>query len=112
MPKFCENCNNLLNPITTSVEYYTKCTNCLTTYPVDPEDTMLFEDVKGTKFNVYKKLIDSAHKDPCNPKIKLSCECGSEYHKQIRVGDDMKLIVVCMGCKKINLYEAIIMNDT
>jgi hypothetical protein len=35
-----------------------------------------------------------------NPKVKKECSCGSDVVRQVRLGEDMKLINTCINCNK------------
>jgi len=98
MPLFCKICNNLLNDITTANEFYFKCFRCQQIYSSNDVDSLKYEDVKGIKYTIYKTLLSHAKDDPVNPKVYKDCKCGNNIVKQVRIGDDLRLINVCTKC--------------
>lgn len=101
MPRFCETCNNLLSVIATSDEFYFKCIKCQLTYRPSEDDSLRFESTKGTNLIVYKTILKNAGRDPVNPKVRKPCDgCASTIVRQVRLGDDMRLINICINCDK------------
>jgi hypothetical protein len=49
---------------------------------------------------VYKVILLNAKHDPVNPKIYKDCSCGSKIVKYVRLGEDMRVINVCVQCDK------------
>ena len=98
---FCKICDNMLSAITTADKFYFKCVRCQVTYEPEPNDTLRYEDIKGTNLLVYKTILKNAGRDPVNPKVRKTCTgCGNKIAKQVRLGDDMRLINVCTKCGK------------
>jgi DNA-directed RNA polymerase subunit M/transcription elongation factor TFIIS len=99
MPLFCEICSNLLSVITTADTFHFRCMKCKKDYmPVD-EDTLRYEQIKGTNLIIYKTILQNADKDPVNPKVENHCnKCGHNIVRQVRLGNDMRLINVCIKC--------------
>lgn len=103
MPLFCQTCNNLLSRITTSDQFYFRCNSCNQSYNPTDNDTLQYEEIKGTNLVVYKTILQNAGRDPVNPKVKKDCvnnKCDSNIVKQVRLGDDMRLINICPKCNK------------
>lgn len=101
MPLFCKTCNNLLSSITRADTFYFKCVSCKETYQPEPEDTLRFEEIKGTNLSIYKTLLHHAGEDPVNPKIYTNCtKCGNNIAKYVQLGDDMRQINICTNCYK------------
>lgn len=100
MPLFCTICDNLLSVITTSDEFYFKCIKCNKKFDYDASDTLRYEEVSGTNLLIYKTILQHAGQDPVNPKVLKQCDCGEKIIRQVRLGDDMKLINVCPTCDK------------
>lgn len=98
---YCTDCDNLLSEITTVDTFHYKCIKCQKIYEPTDEDTLRYEDVKGANLAIFGTLLQTAGKDPCNPKVKKSCsECKNDIVKQVRIGQDMRLINTCTKCHK------------
>lgn len=100
MPLFCSACSNLLMVITRADSFYFNCSNCHQTYMPDESDTLRYEEINNSKFLNYKTILQNAGRDPMNPKVKKECSCGSDVVRQVRLGEDMKLINTCINCNK------------
>ena len=101
MPEFCVACNNLLLIITKPDEFYFKCQRCQITYQPTPDDTQRFDYVKGTDLMIYRTILQNAGQDPVNPKVMKNCiSCNNDVVKQVRLGEDMRLINICTKCNK------------
>lgn len=99
MPLFCQICDNLLNVVTTSDEFYYKCINCQQAYKPNNNDSLRYEDIKGTNLIIYKTILQNAGQDPVNPKVYKDCKkCKNTIAKQVRLGDDLRLINICTNC--------------
>jgi hypothetical protein len=62
---------------------------------------MRYEEIKGANLAVYSTILQTAGKDPCNPKIKKQCiSCDNDILRQVRLGDDMKLVNTCIKCNE------------
>ena len=100
MPLFCSICNNLLSTITTADSFNFKCLNCHEIYKPTDEDTMIYEDTKGTDLVIYKTILQTAGRDPVNPKVYKDCEkCKKNIVRQVRLGENMRLINTCVNCE-------------
>ena len=96
---FCQYCNNLLQPNTHGEKLTFECKSCYSIYPSQPKDTLRYEEIKGGNILIYDKILAGAAHDPLNPKIYLICpQCSNNLAKQIRLGDDMRLINTCLKC--------------
>lgn len=101
MSKFCQICDVLLSRITQANDFYFKCDLCQKKYDITDEDTLLFEDIQGTNYSVYAALLRHARHDPANPKVFRQCsKCPNNICKQVRLGDEMKLINICIECNE------------
>ena len=100
MPLFCTACDNLLTIITTADEFYFKCSKCNIQYTPNDNDMLRYEDIRGTNLIVYKTILQNAGQDPVNPKVIKQCSCGHNIVRQVRLGEDMKLINTCVKCNK------------
>jgi DNA-directed RNA polymerase subunit M/transcription elongation factor TFIIS len=100
MPRFCEVCNNLLSVIATADAFSYKCIKCQRSYQPSHDDSLRYEDTKGTNLIVYKPILKNAGRDPVNPKVRKTCtKCKNTVVRQVRLGDDMRLINICANEK-------------
>jgi DNA-directed RNA polymerase subunit M/transcription elongation factor TFIIS len=105
MPLFCNICNNLLEKITSYDKFYFKCQQCQKNYEIDENDTLQYEECKGSNLMNSQILLLHASDDPTNPKIEKKCiKCNYNYARQVRVGKDMRLIDTCIKCRNQELY--------
>lgn len=100
MSLFCNSCGNILYEITSSDGFLFRCNNCSKTYEPTAADTLRYEEVRGTSLIMYKTLLQNAADDPVNPKCFKDCKkCENNLVRQVRLGEDMKLINICIKCK-------------
>jgi DNA-directed RNA polymerase subunit M/transcription elongation factor TFIIS len=100
MPLFCSTCNNLLLQITTADEFHFKCAKCETIEEPTDKDSLRYEDVKGTNLTVYREILLTSGKDSVNPIVEKTCKCGHNRVRQVRLGQEMKLINTCIKCNE------------
>jgi len=102
MPLFCDICNNLLSVITTASTFYFKCAQCQKRFKPLPDDSLRYEESTGINLLIYKKILQNAAKDPLNPKVLRDCpNCKKKtIIRQVRLGDDLRLINTCIKCEK------------
>lgn len=96
---FCKYCKNLLlvNTIDNVLKF--ECNSCHSKYDSSAEDSLRYEDTKGGNIMIFNKILQNAGKDPANPKVYKKCSrCQYEIAKQVRLGDEMKLINTCINC--------------
>jgi DNA-directed RNA polymerase subunit M/transcription elongation factor TFIIS len=98
MPLFCPICSNLMIMATTSELFRYKCNKCETLETPGDKDSLVYEDVSGTNLVVYQAILLKAGRDPVNPKVHRTCKCGNKFAKQVRLGNEMKLINTCTKC--------------
>jgi len=98
MPLFCRLCNNLLVVDTTADSFNFKCTKCEHIEQPSDSDSLRFEEVIGTNFTIYGSILRNAGKDPVNPKVSKLCKCGNKTARQVRLGNEMRLINTCIKC--------------
>jgi hypothetical protein len=68
-------------------------------YQPTVEDTLRYEDVKGANIVASKTILQNMNRDPCNPKVYRNCPtCKHPLARQVRVGEDMRLINACIKC--------------
>ena len=95
---FCKVCDNIYSIITTNNKLYFKCQKCKTAVEPNVIDTLRYE-AKSISRIIYGTLLKNAGKDPVNPKVIKECpQCKYTISKQIRVGNDMRLINTCTKC--------------
>lgn len=98
---FCRQCNNLLVEITGPTKCYFKCINCNIFYESNIHDSLRYDNSKDSNLAIYKTILKNAGKDPVNPKIIKKCiSCSNDILKQVRLGEDMRLINTCIACDK------------
>lgn len=98
MPLFCPVCNNLLVVTTTSDDFHFTCMKCRRIEKPAASDTLRYEEVSGTNLIIFKGILLNAGKDPVNPKVKKQCKCGNSTVRQVRLGNEMKLVNTCTEC--------------
>jgi hypothetical protein len=62
------------------------------------KDSLVYENVTGTNLIIYKSILHNAGRDPVNPIVFRKCKCGNNYARQVRLGNEMKLINTCIEC--------------
>jgi DNA-directed RNA polymerase subunit M/transcription elongation factor TFIIS len=101
MPLFCTSCNNLLVVSTTMDSFYFKCNKCEKIEQPNELDSLRYEDVSGTNYSTHGTILRNAANDPVNPKVaKLCNNCGNKTARQIRLGNDMRIINTCIKCNE------------
>jgi DNA-directed RNA polymerase subunit M/transcription elongation factor TFIIS len=97
----CKICQNLLTVITTHDNMFFTCVKCYVNYQPEINDSLLYVEKKGTDLSIYGVMLKYAGKDPVNPKIRKDCiACDNKILRQVRLGNDMKLINICIKCDK------------
>jgi len=87
--------------ITTTDEFYYKCVKCQIKIDINDEDTLRFEESKGMNLIIYQTILQNAARDPLNPKVKKQCKfCKNNILRQVRLGEDMRLINICPECNE------------
>ncbi len=100
MPLFCPVCKNLMTIATTADDFRYQCGKCMTFEKPNQRDTLVYEDVTGTNLIIYRSILTNAGRDPVNPKVLRKCKCGSRFARQVRLGNEMKLINTCVLCSE------------
>lgn len=99
MPYFCEMCHNLLLRITTVDKFYYLCGKCREIYQPGDDDTMMYGESSNTSLVMHKTILQNAGHDPANPKEYRTCgKCKNNIVRQIRIGENKKLINICTKC--------------
>ena len=100
MDLFCPNCGTLLNVITDVKKFLFKCPNCESLIEPNPENYLRYEDDKGTDLSKFRLILLTAADDPVNPKVEKICpKCSHNLARQVRLGEEKKLINACIKCK-------------
>jgi DNA-directed RNA polymerase subunit M/transcription elongation factor TFIIS len=100
--KFCEICNNLLEPSFANDKMVLRCISCSLSYDPTNEDTLRKQRIKESDVMIYDALLKKAADDPVNEKVFIKCRgvtCSGTIAKMVRIGTDDRLYNVCMECK-------------
>lgn len=98
MPLYCKICSNLMMRITTSDEFKYKCNQCGIFELPNNQDTLIYERDDRSTFAMYSAILREAGNDPVNPLVEIKCKCGHNRARQIRLGDEMRIINTCVKC--------------
>jgi DNA-directed RNA polymerase subunit M/transcription elongation factor TFIIS len=100
--KFCEYCENLLEPTFTNDNFTMRCTSCSISYDTTAEDTLRKERIKEGDILIFDKLLNKAVEDPATEKVFVNCrdnKCSGKLAKRVRIGNDERLYNICITCK-------------
>ncbi len=100
MHLFCDNCRNLLTMVTTPDTFVFKCNKCEIIKEPEITDYEVYKLISGTDLDIFRSLLTHAGKDPVNPKVNKKCKCGHNIAKQVRLGNEMRLVNTCVKCNK------------
>lgn len=96
---FCNKCNNFKTEITTPSLCSFKCEHCNILFDITDEETIRYNKKKEINLMAHTTLLKNAGSDPVNPKVIKKCKkCKNNIVKQIRIGENMKLINTCVKC--------------
>lgn len=99
MKYFCDNCYNLLGVNTANDELIFKCHTCFAVYKSTDDDTLRYEETNEGNLVIFQTILNNAKNDPVNIKEYVSCpKCKNNIAKQVRLGDEMRLINICEKC--------------
>ncbi len=92
-------CGSLLKEVATDNLIYI-CDACKKQYEPNPEDTLLFEEIKSATVTNYHQLINNAVNDRLNPKRRADCSrCKKEvWVNYITLGTSMTIVYTCLDC--------------
>ena len=96
--RFCQYCRNLLEVDILNDQLRFNCMGCNSHYSATDDDSLRFEEVKGSNISIFKKILEKIPEDPLNPKMYKDCKCGGGMAKFVRLGNDMKLVYSCISC--------------
>ena len=103
---FCQICANLLEVDTVNDQLKFTCMSCHSRYDATDDDSLRYEEVKGSDIAIFKKILEKIAEDPANPKIFRDCKspkCGGNIAKYVRLGDEMKVVYSCIKCRDITM---------
>lgn len=103
---FCQICANLLTVDIINEALVFVCNGCQSKYDASDDDSLRYEDVKGSDITIFKKILEKISADPANPKIYRACKqepCTGNIAKYVRLGDDLKLVYSCTTCQHMSM---------
>jgi DNA-directed RNA polymerase subunit M/transcription elongation factor TFIIS len=101
---FCRVCNNLLSVDIVNDNLIFICQSCQSRYEAQDDDSLRYEEVKGSDIAIFSKILGKIADDPMNPKIYRDCtECEHNIAKYVRLGDEHKMVYSCVKCKEISM---------
>jgi DNA-directed RNA polymerase subunit M/transcription elongation factor TFIIS len=99
MKYFCDNCNNLLDVSTSNDELLFTCKTCYASYKSEPDDSLRYEETKTGALTIYQTILANAVEDPATIRAFMNCpKCKHNTAKQVRLGDELRLINICEKC--------------
>lgn len=104
MKLYCEICSNLLDVDIVNDNLIFICASCQSRYEAQPDDSLRYEEIKGSDIAIFKKILEKITDDPVNPKIKRECKkCKHPISKYVRLGEELKMVYSCVKCKDITM---------
>ena len=101
---FCRVFNNLLGVDIINDNLVFICQSCQSRYEAKDDDSLRYEDVKGSDIAIFSKILEKIPDDPVNPKIYRECKkCKHNVAKYVRLGEENKLVFGCVKCKEISM---------
>ena len=108
---FCTVCANLLTVDVVNDSLIFICMACQSRYDATDDDSLRYEDVKGSDIQIFKKILEKIAEDPTNPKMMRECRgkdktkgrCDGKVAKYVRLGEDMKMVYSCVKCKEVSM---------
>jgi DNA-directed RNA polymerase subunit M/transcription elongation factor TFIIS len=107
MVNFCKFCHNRLEAIYISDELNLKCYKCNLFYKSSNKDSLRFERIKETDISSHQIILNKAAADPAVLKINIDCissKCKGKIAKQVRIGENALLYLICLTCNEQWLY--------
>jgi DNA-directed RNA polymerase subunit M/transcription elongation factor TFIIS len=99
--RFCQECNTLLRPSTTSDTLTFHCARCYISYPSTPSDTLFHRKTTMQDINQFEGLIRDAAISPTVKLVNSVCpHCKGKISARLILGDEMQIIHVCRTCHK------------
>ena len=104
MKLYCDICNNLLEIDIMNDVLIFVCKSCQNRYEAKADDSLRYEEVKGSDIAIFSKILEKIADDPVNPKIYKDCKkCNHNISKYVRLGAENKIIFSCVNCKNITM---------
>lgn len=101
---YCSVCQNLLGVDIVNDTLIFICASCQSRYEAKDDDSLRYEEVKGSDIAIFKKILEKIADDPANPKVYRECnKCKHNIAKYVRLGEDMKLVYSCLNCKEMSM---------
>lgn len=103
---FCNICANLLTVDIVNDNLVFICQSCQSRYEATDDDSLRYEEVKGSDIAIFKKILEKIAEDPANPKTYRECkvkDCGGKIAKYVSLGEDLKRVYSCVKCKEITM---------
>jgi DNA-directed RNA polymerase subunit M/transcription elongation factor TFIIS len=103
---FCRICSTLLTVDAVNDQLRFVCMSCHSHYEAADDDSLRYEEVKGSDIAIFSKILEKIAEDPTNPKVFRECvvpKCGSKIAKYVRLGDEMKMVYSCVKCRDITM---------
>lgn len=101
---YCEICENLLSVDINNNSLIFICKSCQSTYEARDDDSLRYEEVKGSDIAIFSRILQKIADDPVNPKIFRNCrKCKNNISKYVRLGDEKKMVYMCTKCKEISM---------
>jgi len=105
MPKFCDECQSLLNINILDGNLKFKCSKCNKIFQASADDTLIYEEYPETASSndKYIDYIRNSSYDFAGKKIVKDCtNCGLDFMTQIYVGDSSTVMYTCTCGSIIN----------
>ena len=103
MKLYCNICNNLLDVFIQNDNLKFKCESCKSQYDAEDDDSLRYEEEKGSDITIFSKILEKIADDPVNPKIYRDCKkCKHSIAKYVRLGDEQKMVYACVKCKDVS----------
>ena len=97
---FCDKCKNLLNVNTTNGVLTFKCMTCFSIYDSTDDDTLRYEETKGSNIVLFQTILNNSVNDDTVLKSFSKCpKCKHNISKDVRLGNELRLIHNCEKCK-------------
>lgn len=103
---FCKICSNLLAVDFVNDRLVFACMSCQSRYEANDDDSLRYEEIKGSDIAIFKKILEKIGDDPVNPKLYRECsdkKCGGTVSKYVRLGDELKMVYCCLKCGEITM---------
>lgn len=101
---YCKICQNLLGVDIVNDLLVFICESCQSRYTALDDDSLRYEEVKGSDIAIFSRILEKISDDPVNPKIYRECKkCRHNISKYVMLGDEKKMVFSCVKCKNISM---------